>query len=573
MQLLSTGSNRCRRLSASVSNVGMLVVLGSLEGGVHSRLDVDPGTSVKRLLLSPADILKVGVRVQKLSDLLPREGVQLLDSDDSSLLVSKILSSLEESSPDLAGTEENSLDALLVVDGLAMLVVLNDPLEVRLTNKLREVGLGHGVSQQVLREEAGQRLSESSVHLSSVQMEDVGGGSGVSNLDVAVLVLSLKLIGRGEVERILVSEQQVSLNSSGRMLGTLSIVSVGQRQNQAGSLRPLGLGGGNELINDDLGSVGEVTKLSLPDDKGLRRSQGVTVLKAHDTVLGKMGVGDGEVGLILGQVVQRNICGLVNLVVDNSVSLREGTSLDILTGKSDVVALLKQSTEGKSLTSGPVNAMALLNGLASVGQDSLEVSVKGESLRNRGDDLSNLLELLLLNRCGEMGQDLGGKLLGGLEVVPRRSEPLLLMGHVVLGLLERLLEHSPDPLLVLLNVLLGKSLLLEKLVDIDVKRVGLVGNLLVHERLSERGLIGLVVTELSVADKIDDDIGLEGSSPVSSQVEDEVDGLHIVSVDVEDGGIDGFSQIGGVGVDRENRGSVVKPIWLLTMMWMVPPVE
>jgi hypothetical protein len=70
---------------------------------------------------------------------------------------------------------------------------------------------------------------------------------------------------------------------------------------------------------------------------------------------------------------------------------------------------------------------------------------------------------------------------------------------------------------------------------------------LVHERLSERRLVGLVVTVLSVTVEINDNIVLELGTPVGSKLADEVDGLDIVGVNVEDRGVNGLGDIGTVG--------------------------
>ena len=43
----------------------------------------------------------------------------------------------------------------------------------------------------------------------------------------------------------------------------------------------------------------------------------------------------------------------------------EGTSLDILTGESNVVALLDKGSESESLSGTPVDALTLSNGLLS----------------------------------------------------------------------------------------------------------------------------------------------------------------------------------------------------------------
>jgi hypothetical protein len=55
------------------------------------------------------------------------------------------------------------------------------------------------------------------------------------------------------------------------------------------------------------------------------------------------------------------------------------------------------------------------------------------------------------------------------------------------------------------------------------------------------------VAVLSVAVKVNDNIVLELGTPVSGKLADEVDSLDIISVDVEDGGVDGLGDIGTVG--------------------------
>ncbi len=71
-------------------------------------------------------------------------------------------------------------------------------------------------------------LPELPVHLATENVEKVGRGAHVGDLDVAVLVLALELVGRGEHARILVAELQEALQTAGRVLGALAVVAVGQ---------------------------------------------------------------------------------------------------------------------------------------------------------------------------------------------------------------------------------------------------------------------------------------------------------------------------------------------------------
>lgn len=58
-----------------------------------------------------------------------------------------------------------------------------------------------------------------------------------------------------------------------------AFVAMGQHHDQATLPHPLGLTTGDELVNDALGSVGKVTKLSLPAHQGIGVGHGVAQLE------------------------------------------------------------------------------------------------------------------------------------------------------------------------------------------------------------------------------------------------------------------------------------------------------
>ena len=113
----------------------------------------------------------------------------------------------------------------------------------------------------------------------------VGRRGRIDNLHIAVLVLAFDLLGRGEVVRVVIAELQESLDPATRVLGTLTVVTVGQRHDKTGSLHPLDLTGCDELVNDTLSVVGEITKLGLPHHQSVGRGQGVSVLETESTEL------------------------------------------------------------------------------------------------------------------------------------------------------------------------------------------------------------------------------------------------------------------------------------------------
>ena len=102
----------------------------------------------------------------------------------------------------------------------------------------------------------------------------------VYDLHIAVLVLTLYLLGRGVNVRVVVAKLQESLNTSAGVLGTLTVVAVGQVHDKACALEPLPLAGGDELVDDALCVVGEIAELCLPDRQVIWGNERVTELKA-----------------------------------------------------------------------------------------------------------------------------------------------------------------------------------------------------------------------------------------------------------------------------------------------------
>ncbi len=212
-----------------------------------------------------------------------------------------------------------------------------------------------------------------------------------------------------------------------------------------------------------------------------------------------------------------------------------------------MAALSNQGAKCQCLGRRPIDVLALDNRLGAVGENALQVAVDVEAVRRGANNLADVRQGLLVDAGRVVRQHLGGQLLGGLEAVPGARGPLLGGRLVVLGLGEALLQHAPHPLLVLLDVHLGEGTLLQKLLDVDVDLGVLLLDTLVHQGLGEGRLVRLVVAVLAVADHVNDDILLVLGAPVGGHLADKVDGLDVVGVDVEDGGVDGLGNVGAVG--------------------------
>jgi hypothetical protein len=368
VDVLETSGDRGTGVSASVHNVLASVVLSVVEQSLDTGLSEAPGTSVERLLLAPDDGLGVRVLVEVLLELLPREGVQLLNAGESDVVNVVVRSVLVKGSPDLASAENNTLNLVRRLDSTSlMLRVRNNPLESGvLASKSLDVAASKRVAEERLGEEDDERLAVLAVQLSAESVEQVGGRGEVGNLHVTVLVLTDEFLTSGELSGVLVTELEVSLKTSRGVLGALTIVTVGQRHDKTCSLHPLNFTRSDELVDDTLSVVGKVTELGLPHDKSMRRWQRVTVLKTKGTKLAQRRVGDDKLALVLAQVLKGSVSILSLLVVEDSVALRESTTLNILTGDTDVVTLSYESTESQSLGGGEVDVLTLNDRLGSV---------------------------------------------------------------------------------------------------------------------------------------------------------------------------------------------------------------
>ena len=91
--------------------------------------------------------------------------------------------------------------------------------------------------------------------------------------------------GHGHPHVPLSAHLQVALDAGRGVVGTLTLLTVGQEHDQAGALPPLLPCGGDVLVDDALSAIGEVTELRLPHCQPLGTLDRVAVLEAQGRVL------------------------------------------------------------------------------------------------------------------------------------------------------------------------------------------------------------------------------------------------------------------------------------------------
>jgi len=359
--LAVAGSGGGRNFTSSVGNFSGFVT-ESLELVTKTGLGERPDTLVLGLLLAPGD-LSIFVLVEGSLDGSEGEGRDLLNSYNSNILDSSLGSLGLEVVVDLTRAVNNLADA--GVGNQFSRTVINDLLEAETGLEVFKVGVGVSELEELLGGNDNERLSESSTHLSSEQMEVLGSGGAVGNKHVVLfanLVVGFGLSGRHVVG---IGQRQVSLDTAGGVFGTLSIVTVRKEKDEAVSNIPLGFTRGNELIDHDLGTVGEITELGFPETQSVGVGLGVPVFETEHGVLREMRVGSDEVSLVTvvrNDVVNGHVATILVLVEHMGVSVRESSTLDILSRETHVESLVDQTGEGQSLSCAPVNAFTSLDG-------------------------------------------------------------------------------------------------------------------------------------------------------------------------------------------------------------------
>ena len=111
--------------------------------------------------MTPYDGLGVRVHIQILLELLPWEGVELLNASDCGSV--KLLTSamLVKGSINLTGAEDYAFNLCRFFDGLAMLRIWDDPLKMRFASKVLNVGTRQGMAKQKLGKEENKCWTQS----------------------------------------------------------------------------------------------------------------------------------------------------------------------------------------------------------------------------------------------------------------------------------------------------------------------------------------------------------------------------------------------------------------------------
>ena len=113
------------------------------------------------------------------------------------------------------------------------------------------------------------------------------------------------------------------------MFRPLPFIAMRQQHDQARHAQPLGLARGDELINDYLRAIGEVTKLTFPQHHRLRIGQRIAVIKTKHAKFREQRIEGFKLRLTIADVIERRVFSLACLINQHSMAMAEGAALHI----------------------------------------------------------------------------------------------------------------------------------------------------------------------------------------------------------------------------------------------------
>ena len=144
----------------------------------------------------------------------------------------------------------------------------------------------------------------------------------------------MKVLRRGrevtDLDVVFGAGLQETLEASAGMFGTLTFVAVRQKQNDATGPLPFRFCRNDELIDDGLGAVGEITKLRFPQAKHVGVIERVAVIETEHGRLRKKTVVNADPRLLFRQMHERDVGFARFGVIKNGVTRAERSARTIL---------------------------------------------------------------------------------------------------------------------------------------------------------------------------------------------------------------------------------------------------
>ena len=261
-----------------------------------------------------------------------RERIKLFDAHNGDIFLIVLATLFQQVVINLTRTHHHTLHAFRIE-----VIDFTDGRQEGAVRQLIQAGDRQRMAQQRFRRHHHQRTTHPAQRLTTQHVIHLSRSRRYAHLHV---LLSAKL--------------QITLQTRGGVLRTLPFITVRQQHHQATHPAPFLFARGDELVDNHLRAVGEVTELRFPDGQGARFRCGIAIFEGQYRFFRQHGVPDAEAALPVVDMLQRSPGRPVGLVVDHRVAMEEGAATGVFTGQANRDPFVNQRSVSQRFCAAPV---------------------------------------------------------------------------------------------------------------------------------------------------------------------------------------------------------------------------
>ena len=388
--------------------------------------------------------------------------------------------------------------------------------------------IGHRslVAQQRFRREHNQWLAEIPQHLPAQQVEEIGWGRAVGDLDI-----------------VFRAQAQETLDTRRAVFRPLPFVTVRQQHHQTIGAQPLDFARNYKLIDYGLGAIHEIAELGFPQDNALRISQGIAIFETEHAEFRKRAVQHFKARV---HRLQRHIAAAILLVRPDRVALAERAAAAILAGQAHAITIFQQRPEGQRLARRPIDVGASGKHLRLGIKNPRQGPVNIETVGHRGQLFAQLMQFGHRN-AGHGGAAAVDGFLGLAQPGPAAAEPIGGIGLEASGSVELIFQHGDIAINHGLVAIAGQHALSRQAIRIQLAHRLLLTDHGIHQRLSEARLVAFVVAKPAIAPHVDHHIAAELLPELGGDLGGIGHGFRIIAVHVEDRRLNDLCHVRRIG--------------------------
>ena len=298
---------------------------------------------------------------------------------------------------------------------------------------------------------------------------------------------------------------------------------------------------GDELVNNHLGTVGEVAELGFPDNQCIRLGGRITVFERQYRFFRQQGVVQVETWLTFVQILQRNVGSAIFLVMQRRMAVRERTTADVLTGHANRMTFECQGRVRHGFGVTPVDRQAANLHFLTIFVDLRHLTLNHEAFWQL--------------------HQFGGQFLQGLQVETGVVTSSPGMAQIWTPIDEQFFVRLFDQAFYYMQTVVQRIAIVVdfclharvventsqgQALGIQLASGALFGNLLVHQRLGTAWFVSFVVATTTVADQIDHHVTLELHAVVDGQLGHKHDGFRVITIHMENRRLNHLGNVGCV---------------------------